>query len=203
MTTNCRMCGAEMTTYPSRLKRNKGQFCSRSCYMNALRKRTGTASPRYGVRHTEEALVKIRAAAKANTKRGAENPRYKGCWASHGYKYVTLDSLPPDQREMAMAMGTRLMNKTGVMEHRLVMAMMVGRPLLPSECVHHRNGMRSDNRQENLELLPNGAHKARHSQIMAELKASRREIEILRAMVFSLCEMTYPPAGVTTSRAPA
>ena len=201
VTTNCRMCGAEMTTYPSRVKRNKGQFCSRACYMNALRERTGTASPRYGVRHTEEALVKIRAAAKVNTKRGAESPRYKGGWASNGYKYVTLDSLSPEQREMALSMC--LKNRAGVMEHRLVMAMMMGRPLLPSECVHHRNGMRSDNRPENLELLLNGDHKARHSQIMAELKASRREIEILRAMIFSLCETTCPPAGATTSKTPA
>ena len=37
-------------------------------------------------------------------------------------------------------------------QHRFVMEQQIGRKLLPDETVHHKNGVRDDNRPENLEL---------------------------------------------------
>jgi hypothetical protein len=61
---------------------------------------------------------------------------------SHGYWVVTV---PIDMRHLTGGESQPL-------EHRFVMAQILGRPLWPDESVHHRSGNRLDNRPENLEL---------------------------------------------------
>lgn len=63
-------------------------------------------------------------------------------WLSHGYWHVPV---PEDERWLANG-------ATSLGEHRFVMARHLGRPLADDEVVHHINGVRTDNRIENLEL---------------------------------------------------
>ena len=42
-----------------------------------------------------------------------------------------------------------------IREHRIVMESIIGHHLLPEEVVHHKNGIKSDNRKENLQLFNN------------------------------------------------
>jgi hypothetical protein len=65
-----------------------------------------------------------------------------GAWIHHGYRVVMV--APADR----WLVGGRSHD----LEHRLVMARLLGRPLTPDESVHHRDGNRLRNTKENLEL---------------------------------------------------
>lgn len=85
-----------------------------------------------------------------------ETPRvapYKGRTYSMGYVYLYMPNHPN-----AISKGRY------IAEHRHVMEQKIGRYLERDEVVHHINGIKTDNRPENLQLLTNLEHSKQHGR---------------------------------------
>lgn len=76
--------------------------------------------------------------------RGKDHPSYKGGRKITDYGYIQV--LNPERQGHY------------IMEHRLIMEQYIGRKLLPNEIIHHKNGIKDDNRIENLEIVLKKTH---------------------------------------------
>jgi hypothetical protein len=98
--------------------------------------------------------------------KGDKAPTWKGgrhvVGAGYIQVYITKDDF---FWPMALQRKADVVNGRGyVAEHRLVMAKSIGRILNSFEAVHHKNGNKTDNRIENLELTTHKTHISDHNK---------------------------------------
>lgn len=92
----------------------------------------------------------------ANSMRGRrldQNPNYKGG------RFI-------DQKGYVVVLNPRRTchRDRYIYEHRLLMEQHLGRELTPEEQIHHRNGIKTDNRIENLQLTNVSEHAGLHQE---------------------------------------
>jgi hypothetical protein len=113
-------------------------------------------------------------------KRTAGIPKSNRFYGPHdlqGYNAVPMYML--DERDKFLA-NTKLQY---VLEHRLVMARNLGRPLMSNEVVRHLNGDKKDNRLENLALGDHKTNSMDHVHIAAELEKWQRMAVMMLGMI--------------------
>ena len=105
---------------------------------------------RLGDKRSDATKKKLSRIVKARGWKGNKHPCWKGGRWKHGSGYVCLQ-----------------VGKKQMLEHRYIMEQTLGRKLMSEERVHHINGNKSDNRIENLLLLPNeSAHWYLHFKVI-------------------------------------
>lgn len=179
----CKACGETFETFPGWVKSGRRKYCGKDCWREAARRALKErGSPTAGKRHTPEARAMMSSAAKGRSVKEKSSQWKGGTFLDkQGYRRVMIDILPAEQQPMARAMASKGSGGKYIAEHRLVAAMMRGTPILPSEVVHHRNGVKSDNRPENLEVMPREGHTKEHRLIENEAALLRIEVSRLRA----------------------
>jgi hypothetical protein len=170
----CHVCGKSFEITPAWARGGRRKYCSRRCNAKA-----SLAGKRTGTKHRPESIERMRA-NRSGKATGEHSHAWKGgrFLDQNGYRYVAISTLTGRTLELAEAMVSG--RRPYIREHRLVMAALLDRPLAAHEVIHHQNGVKDDNRPENLFLRDQTSHSLEHRMIdreLARLQARVGELE--------------------------
>ena len=155
----CPICGKKFHLKPYAIKKNKMHFCSKKCHNEA--KKTyfaGENNHQYGLR-------------------GKDNPTWNGGrkMSRYGYWQVQCVGHPFGVGRSDYVLEHRLVAEQYLLTEENSVVIDGKRYLSPDFIVHHKNGIRTDNRPENLEVM----HKGEHTRIHNIQTVENRERDIL------------------------
>lgn len=172
---SCDHCEASFTVSS---KNKAKRFCGKLCYYAHQRTIRGSAHPNFGRPRSEEMRARLIEWSRNRVpKRGSQNGMWRGgrTRKSDGYILVRINQLPEHEQKWFAGMKFPY-----VPEHRLVMARKLGRALDQREHVHHINGIKGDNDENNLIILHEKVHTREHWMVLQELVRLRAENGDLR-----------------------
>lgn len=167
-------------------------YCNRELSSNEIAELTGLKSilyllNKYGIpRRKSIESLHLRQKRKP-PKTGKDLSYWRGGRAGKPGDYQYVSILPDNlfYYSMGKPNSGKYSKRRYVQEHRLVMAQHLGRPLRKHEIVHHLNGIKDDNRIENLQLVDKQSIHVSTGKRVAELE---KEIRLLKVQVKILTE---------------